>query len=190
MNSDDRKQESIGTVREHPLGRMSLGLATIGAVALIFMMLHIVLDVFMKYAFRAPVQGTLEIVSHYYMIIVVFLPLALVEWRRESIVVDVFFNMFPRGLKLVSVIFSLIISVAIFAALAYRSTLDALHAQSIGELAMGSAMIVIWPSRWALPIGFASSSLVCLWHLIGVLGGGQRATWLEAHETDADHIPE
>lgn len=182
--------EPSGSERLHPLDRMSRWLATIGGIVLIFMMLHIVVDVFMKYVFRAPVQGTLEIVSHYYMVIVVFLPLALVEWRREPIMVDVFFNMFPRGLKLACVTFSLALSVGIFAALAYRSTLDAMHAQSINEMAMGSAMTIVWPSRWALPIGFASSGLVCLWHLFGVASGRNRDVWLQAHEVDAEHTRE
>ncbi|MBB4038725.1 TRAP-type C4-dicarboxylate transport system permease small subunit [Microvirga flocculans] len=181
---------TLGSEKPHPLDRMSRVLATIGGIVLIFMMLHIMLDVFMKYVFSAPVQGTLEIVSYYYMVIAVFLPLALVELKREQIVVDVFFNMFPRSLKLASVIFSLVLSVAIYAALTYRSTYDALHAQSIGEMAMGSAMTIVWPSRWALPVGFASAGLVCLWHLIGVLNGRNRNVWLEAYDASAEYVVE
>lgn len=169
---------------------MSRVLAGIGGVVLIFMMLHIMIDVFMKYVFHAPVQGTLEIVSHYYMVIAVFFPLALVELRREQIVVDVFFNIFPRGLKLISVIICLILSVTIYALIAYRSTLDALYAQSIGEIAMGSSMTIVWPSRWALPVGFAASALVCLWQLIGVINGRNRNIWLDAHGVAADPVRE
>ena len=63
--------------------------ATIGIAAVGLMMFHITFDVFGKYLFNAPLPATLEIVSHYYMVVVVFLPLAMVEKRDAHISVEV-----------------------------------------------------------------------------------------------------
>lgn len=174
--------------RPNPAARMLKVLAGIGGLVLIAMMAHIVADVFMKYVFRSPIQGTLEIVSHYYMVMAVLLPLALVEWRRESISVDIFFQLFPRWLRLISVIFGLALMVTVYSGLTYQTIFDAFRAFGINEKAMGSAEIIIWPSRFAFPLGFAASALVCLWHLIFVLTGRDRDAWLAPH--DDDHAPE
>ena len=57
------------------LAGVSTVLAWIGGAALILMMLHIAADVVARYIFNAPLHGTVEIVSAYYMVAVVFLPL-------------------------------------------------------------------------------------------------------------------
>ena len=48
--------------------------------------------------------------------------------------------------------------------LAYQTYLDALKATRIGEVMMGSNYVTIWPSRWALPLGFAVLCLAVLLH--------------------------
>ncbi len=174
------------SARTNPLELMAVFMATVGGIVLAFMMVHIVIDVAFKYMFHAPVVGTLEIVSHYYMVIATFLPLALIEWRHEAIIVDVFFNMFPRALRIACVFLTFVLVILIYGALAYRGIIDALHAQKIGEMAMGSAMTVIWPSRWALPIGYGGSSLIALWFFIQFLTGKDRESWLEARDAAAE----
>lgn len=171
--------------RPNPAERLLRILAGIGGVVLIAMMVHIVADVFMKYAFHRPLQGTLEIVSHYYMVMAVLLPLGLVEWRRESISVEVFFKMFPRPVRLFCVIVGLALMVVVYSGLAYQSAFDAMRAFSIREKAMGSAETIVWPSRFALPLGFGIAALVCLWHLAMVIGGRDRKSWLGSHD---DHL--
>ncbi|MEO4042166.1 TRAP transporter small permease [Hoeflea sp. CAU 1731] len=141
-------------------------MAASAGVVLAFMALHIVADVGMKYVFHAPIVGTLEVVSHYYMIFVTFMPLAMIEWKRESIVVDVFYKTFPRWLRMASTAITFALVIGVYCALTYSSLLAALHATEIGEIAMGSAMTVIWPSRWALPIGFSCACIVMIWYLI------------------------
>ncbi len=65
-------------------------LMAIGGVVIILLMLHITADVAGKYFFNTPIIGTLEIVSRYYMVAVVFLPLAFVQIRRQHLTVEMF----------------------------------------------------------------------------------------------------
>ena len=44
------------------------GLALIGAVAVIALMLHVVADVAMRNLTNTPIPATFEIVTHYYMV--------------------------------------------------------------------------------------------------------------------------
>ncbi|WP_226553782.1 TRAP transporter small permease [Celeribacter naphthalenivorans] len=171
------------------------GLAMIAGLLLVVMMLHVSADVVMKLFFNNPIQGTLEVVSAYYMVIAVFLPLGLVEWTRSSITVDVFYGLFPVWLKVICVVFSLLSMVLIYGMLSYHTWGTAMTSFARKDFLMGGASleIITWPPRFALPIGFAAASLVSLWHLIAFLIGFERDAWLSESESDADaenHSPE
>lgn len=159
--------------REIPriLGAFSAGLTAIGCTTLALMMIHITADVVLKYVLGKPLSGTLEIVSHYYMVITIFAPLALVEVRREAIVVDAFFPYYPRRSQAVFIGIALVIAMAVYAAFAWQTTLDALHAVRIGERAMGAAEVPIWPARWIMPVAFCLAALVGLSQFVALLRG-------------------
>ena len=147
------------------LAAFSRALTVLAALSICLMMLHVVVDVFCNYAFSAPLIGTLEIVSYYYMVSAVFLPLALVEWRNQHIYVDLFYQRFSPTFRRAADILALLLSAGFFAMLAYQSGIDALRAISINEMALGSAYMPIWPSRILLPVGFGATALVCLLRL-------------------------
>ena len=52
---------------------LSNRLLEISGLLLLVMMLHVTLDVALKYLLNQPVPGTLEVVSYYYMVGTVFL---------------------------------------------------------------------------------------------------------------------
>lgn len=152
-----------------PITWLSNRLLDISALLLLGMMLHVCADVAMKYLFNRPIQGTLEIVSYYYMVWAVFLPLALVELTRGAVSVELFFNMFPRPLQVLCIALVLILCAAAYAGLARITWLDALRSWSRNEVVMGPVTVVIWPSRFVLPVSFALAGLVCLWHFLRLL---------------------
>ena len=170
-------------VRKPAFERLLVALTALGGGVLLLMMIHISVDVFMKYVFNAPLQGTLEIVSSYYMVLGVFLPLPLVEWRRQAILVDIVFVQMPRWMKLGCVVLVLAVMAALYGAFAWQTWLDAVRAYSRNEIAMGPAATVIWPSRFVLPLGFALAGVIALWHLAGVVFGWDRDSWLRALDT-------
>jgi TRAP-type C4-dicarboxylate transport system permease small subunit len=139
-------------------------LAFIAGVCLVLMMLQVVADVVMKYLLDSPIEGSLEIVSFYYMVAVVFLPLAMVELRREHITVDLVVQLLPRRAQGWVYAAGCLVSAGFFAILAWQTYLDALRATRINEVMMGSIYVTIWPSRWALPVGFAMIMAATLLH--------------------------
>ena len=61
-----------------------------GALAMVFMMSHIGGDVFARTFFGSSLPGTLEVTAEWYMIAIVYMPLALVTLRNQHISVDLF----------------------------------------------------------------------------------------------------
>ena len=149
--------------------RGSDGLTILGGLCLVLMMLQITVDVGLKYIFNSPIEGNLEVVSFYYMVGVVFLPLAMVELRHEHINVDLFILMMPKRMRVYVYVFGCVVSLIFFGVLTYQTFLDAVHATRITEIMMGSIYVTIWPSRWTLPIGFTFIGLAIVVHAIRAL---------------------
>lgn len=153
-------------IRAHSVfGWLSNRLLDVSGVLLLIMMLHVTLDVGMKYFFNRPVPGTLEIVSYYYMVGAVFFPIAFVELTRSSVAVDLFYSMMPRRMKIACMVLVLLGCAAVYGGLGWISYGDALRSFSRSEVVMGPVTVLVWPSRFVLPVSFALGGLVCLWHL-------------------------
>ena len=135
-------------------------LLSISIVCLILMMGHVVLDVFMKITFNSPIIGTLETVSYYYMVGAVFLPLAAVELKKENVHVDLFIQFAPILVRRAVIIFGNIICALYFGGLCYQTLIDAVKAYAYKETIMSNYLFYVWPSRWALPLGFLAVVLV------------------------------
>ncbi len=155
---------------EQPLYRMpatpvrlfAKALAALGGACLVLMMLQMALDVALKYLLNSPIEGNLEIVSTYYMVGVVFLPLALVEINHQHISVDLGLRALPRRLRTCIYVFNCLVCAVFFAILGYQTLLDAIEATRAGEIMMGSISVTIWPARWVLPVGFLAVMLAAL----------------------------
>ncbi len=122
-------------------------------VFLVLMMGHVTIDVVAKYLFNAPITGTVETVTYYYMVSVVFLPLALVELRSEHIYVDLFIRRLPARIQMRIYVFACLCGILYFSGMAYQTFLDAVHSTVQQETVMSNYIFYVWPSRWALPIG-------------------------------------
>ena len=71
------------------LERVTTLVAWVGGAALILMMLHIAAEVVARYIFNSPLHGTVEIVSAYYMVAVVFFPVANIERLKSPKLVEI-----------------------------------------------------------------------------------------------------
>lgn len=130
---------------------------------LLLMMFHISLDIVLRYFFGVSLVGTIETVSYYYMIAVVFLPLAFVERKSEHIQVELFLQYCKLRTRNFAYIFGRLISIIFFSMLTYQSWQDAVRYTRIGEVPMGLDL-PIWPSRWILPVSFALLVLALVLH--------------------------
>ena len=128
-------------------------------VCLLLMMGHVVLDVFLRFLFNSPLIGTLETVSYYYMVGAVFLPLGAVELKKEHVHVDLFIQFFSPRLKLLTLCIANIFGIIYFGGLFYQTLLDAITSFGYKETIMSNFLFYVWPSRWALPVGFIAMSL-------------------------------
>lgn len=163
----------------------------IGAAAVMLMMLQIVADVVLKNLFNWPIPTTSLIVSHYYMVTVAYLPVALSEKLNGHISVEVIFRQFSaRWQKLVIGVVWLV-SAVVAGGIAHRLWFEALKKMSVEANVLESGIkIFTWPSYFVLPLGFGLFALVLLYRFCcsttGLASGlGETPFDAEAHEQAA-----
>lgn len=146
----------------HWANRAALALA---CLFMLLMMGHITADVTLRYLFEGHLVGTLEIVSFYYMVFIVFLSLGYAELKGEHIRVDLVAQLLPAGMQFALYQLACALGLIFFGLLFWQSAQDAYAATLRGEEAMSNVTFHIWPARWALPIGFAGIWLAVLSNL-------------------------
>ncbi|CAM5221106.1 hypothetical protein CDEF62S_02083 [Castellaniella defragrans] len=154
---------------EKTITRISHALVLICSIALVLMMLQVTIDVIGKYLFHEPLPGNETIVASYYMVAIVFLPLAWVEVRGEAIMVELLYNLASRPLRLLMAALGTGATVLFYGFLAWFLWAPAMHAYSIGEFDAGTWNVIIWPSRFLLPIGLALGSLIALLQFVRIV---------------------
>lgn len=136
-------------------------LATIGAVAIITLMIHVVVDVALRNTTNTPVPATYEIVTHYYMIALAFIPLAWVERGGGMVQVEAIEPFLNEHMRHWSDRLVAVISTVIYGALTWVTLLTALKNFKTGTFVMAQSMPVpTWPAYFLLPLGFALAALV------------------------------
>lgn len=161
-------------------------LAAAGMAAMLLMMAHVSLDVSSRYALNRPIVGTLETVSSYYMVALLFLPLAEVTRRGQHIRVEVFTQWLPPRLLAACTALGLALSATYAAVLAGRGGVEAVHMTAIRE-AWETAVwdMEVWPARWFVPVGCAVMGLVFVAQALdrAYLAGRGARLWSEPPET-------
>src|SRR6218665_3709690 len=142
-------------------------------LSLVLMMLHVTLVVLLKYFFKLPIPGTAEVVAAYYMIGVVFLPLAYIEVHGRPIMVEVFYDRLPQRLQAPLDVLGSALSLGFYAFLAWQSTKMACAALESGEYIDGLWQVVVWPSRFLIPSGLLLACAAMLLRLAVLLQGGR-----------------
>lgn len=162
MNSQPRPNRGLVDRVLHG-GSQALGL--LAGAAILLMMLQVSADVLFKYLLNKPIVGTLEMVSHYYMVAAVFLPLAAIEYRREHILVELFTLRFgERGVAALDA-FSCLLAAVFSACVTWMSAIEAARRTRTFELVDAVYYrIYVWPTRWFLTVGFGLFTLVLVLH--------------------------
>lgn len=150
------------------LAALQLAIAGLAVLAILG---NISVDVFLRAAFNAPFSSTIEIVSFYCMVPLAFLPIATLEITDGHIRTDLFYRLFPRGGQIVADVLSAILTIGIYSLLSWVTFKQAVVSTGSGELAMGVALLPIWPVRWVLPFAFATSAAIALFMVVLHLTG-------------------
>ena len=138
-------------------------LTVAGGIVMLLMMIHIVADVFGRMIFNHPLGGTTEIVSGYYMVTVIFFPLAYVTHNEGHIMVELFTRGLPR--RRLAVLEAVIATVCLCLLIwfiwesfveAWSSFIDNEEWETADD------NIIIWPSRWLLPLGLLAMAIYLL----------------------------
>lgn len=145
------------------LQKLNQLITLIGGAAVSLMMIQVSLDVLFRFLFNQPLPGTITIVSHYYMIIAIFLPLAFVEQSKKSITIELLSAYFPPTLnRFLSTFSQLFVSATAFM-IAYTSFGVAVrHFHSKTSIMQGDYTIPTWPSYFILFVGVTLLGIYCL----------------------------
>lgn len=166
------------------IGKINRFTTVLGGLVIALMMLHITADVMGRYLFNTSLPGTITIVSNYYMIVAVFLPLALAEEEDAHISVEVFTaGLGPSGQRIVT-IFSLLVSLFVTALFTGKTWEEALRQMQSGAAVLqGNSTVTIWPSNFLLPIGFGLMFIVIVIKLLALLAGQRQSPFQPLHNT-------
>ncbi|MGB3247326.1 MAG: TRAP transporter small permease [Sulfitobacter sp.] len=148
------------------LGWVSRIITYVATALAALMMVHVTIDVILSQFVAEPLPGTVDYVSYYYMVGLVFLPLPFVEYTNEHIKVDLIHDLIPpKGQTLLDML-TLGLSALFYGLLTWQTWIDAVEKFAIGEKSMGMAAVTVWPGRFFLPLGAALMVLLLLAKLI------------------------
>lgn len=135
----------------------------IAAFVVFVMMLYITANVIGRYLFDAPLRGTAE-VGVTGMVLVVFLPLAYVQARKQHMVLDVLTPRSARGKAIADALIHLL-GFGLLAILSWQTWLWGWNALVTQELMAGSIEIIVWPFKLLVALAW---SLMCIQFAIDI----------------------
>lgn len=157
---------------ERAADRVSQGLALLGAVGVVALLLHVGIDVVTRNLFGRPIPATNEIVSRYYMVLIAFLPLAWVERGRAMISVEVLDAVMSRPFRRISDSLVAALAAVIYAAIAWVTWADAVKNWRIGSFVdVLGREVPVWPTYFLPPAGFLLAAAVTALRAVQVARG-------------------
>jgi TRAP-type C4-dicarboxylate transport system permease small subunit len=158
--SEERDRSVFGKIKR-VIRYIEYGLAAIGGVMFVAMMVLSTADVIGRYVFNRPIAGTLEITTTF-MAGIVLLGWAYTQKNREHIRMELFVGRLPARGRAAFEIFTTLLSLVLFAAIVYQSTIIALKYWNVGRV-FNTLPIPVAPFHFWVPIGGA---LLCLEFII------------------------
>lgn len=152
--------------------RMTVWLAVIAAVALLFLVTIISIGVILRYAFNVPILGLNEI-NQLTALTLVMAALPYCTAQRGHVGVDVFDNAIGRVGRLVGDIGSRLLSGFVLSVLAQRAALKALDAREFGDTT-NMLDLPIWPFYSILAFGIALCVIVMAAQCVTIIRAGGR----------------
>ncbi|MBW8637870.1 TRAP transporter small permease [Hoeflea sp. WL0058] len=162
---------------------LNVTMAMIAGACLLLMMVQIVVDVTARLFLGAPIGGTMETVSVYYMVAITFLPLVLVQSYERHLAVDLFTqNMSGRTRHILDI--STRAFALVFALWLLKASIDeALYSHEIKEMIETAASVMpVWPSRFTVVVGIAAMVIVLAVQIIRLVLGRSAAVLQEEEQ--------
>lgn len=153
------------------LSSAAVALGWFGRAGVFLLMIHVVLDTFLRYAFNSPLPGTTEYVQHWYMVGIAFLGFAVAERRGEHIEAPLIFDRLPPTLQREFTFVSVLLTIGVLLFIAWWGWEQAMTQLERGERG-GAARTTIWPTRFFVPLGALALAIELIPRL---------AVWRERH---------
>lgn len=148
-------------------GYLTDKLTILSAFIAALMMVHVCADVFSKLVLRQPIIGTLETVSLFYMVAVVFLPLGAVQREKGNVFVELFTQRLGPKAQMLLDGFAQLLTLGLSLLLFWKGLETAIAKTAVGELSTNiEFQVQVWPGRWFPVIGFA---VVALWSALQII---------------------
>lgn len=122
----EKQKTSVFGKIESIIGTISRILSYIGTGVVVAMMLLTVSDVFLRYAFRRPITGTLEL-TEYFMVVIAFFALGWCEIQKKHIKVDLLVERFPTRVKAITACITYLIGLSVLIPLTWQNFLRMQH---------------------------------------------------------------
>ena len=146
---------------------LSDALMLIACIGVLLMMLHVTTEAVGKYVFSKPMPATQETVQFYYMVALVFLPIAYIARGEGHICVELFTQKMKPGPRAYLNIFIGVLTLIWLVLIAWYSGEEAITTTLDNELQeTGNGFLIVWPGRWFIPAGCAVMALSVLVQLI------------------------
>ncbi len=147
----EKQKAGVAGKIENVVGTISRILSYIGTSVVVVMMLLTVTDVFLRYTFRRPITGTLEL-TEYCMIIIAFFALGWCEIQKKHISMDLLVGRFPARAKAITACITYLIGLSVLIPLTWQNFLRMQHEWDI-QRASTLLSIPDYPFFLALVIG-------------------------------------
>jgi len=149
------------------LRKVSTILTGTAAVILVVMMFHVSVDVAARFL-KLPLIGTNETVAAYYMVAIVFLPMAQVALMGANVTVDLFSGFMRWKEKLIGDLIAAALGMCVSVTWLWLSIREAMHSTKIVERwVVGSDFLQVWPGKWILVLAVA---FLCIAYLVRLIG--------------------
>lgn len=145
------------------LDRITTFAMTLAEIGVFMMTIHVTADVLSRWVFGDPLIATTEIVRFYYMVGIIYLPLAWVTRMDGHISAQIFTQyMKPKNRqRLEGAIHVLLFVFMLF--LTYQTGHEAIRMTVVNEVhEAADAFFWIWPARWYLPLGSGLMAIYAL----------------------------
>lgn len=128
--------------------------AGIAGVCVVVMIAHVAADILMRLVTGRSIIGTIAFVMHYYMVIIVCLPLAYVERFNQHISVDVVTDQLPASLRHHLRGWTYLFTAAVYGVLTYATWIEAVQRYHRGAFVVENDLLLpIWYGYFSLPVG-------------------------------------
>jgi TRAP-type C4-dicarboxylate transport system permease small subunit len=139
-------------------------LAAVSGAGIVAMMLLTCADVFLRYVFNAPIEGTLDI-TQMLMVIVVFFGLAYCGWTGGHVVVDLIREFLPPRIVVPLAVLVNAVGALAMVAMGWESVKTSLTYMITGETPM-TVLIPKYPFIWVAAFGAFTYAAILLFKTV------------------------